>query len=127
MNLRPFTARGFRERPGEAGADVIGMTNLQEAKLAREAEICYATLALITDYDSWHPDHDAVTVDLIIANLLQNAATAQKAIAEAVGRLNEPRTCECATALAAAIITQPALVPEQTRRDLEPIVGKYLK
>ena len=69
------------------GMDVIGMTNLQEAKLAREAEICYATLALVTDYDCWHPDHDSVTVDLIIANLMQNAATAQKTIAEAVSRL----------------------------------------
>ena len=68
------------------GMDVIGMTNLQEAKLAREAEICYATLALVTDYDCWHPDHDSVTVDLIIANLTQNAATAQKTIAEAVER-----------------------------------------
>ena len=109
------------------GADVIGMTNLQEAKLAREAEICYATLALVTDYDCWHPDHDSVTVDLIIANLLQNAATAQKAIAEAVGRIDGPRTCECATALATALITQPDLVPEQTKRELAPIVGKYLK
>ena len=69
------------------GMDVIGMTNLQEAKLAREAEICYATLALVTDYDCWHPDHDSVTVDMIIANLMQNATTAQQAIAEAVGRL----------------------------------------
>ena len=109
------------------GMDVIGMTNLQEAKLAREAEICYATLALVTDYDCWHPDHDSVTVDLIIANLLQNAATAQKAIAEAVGRIDGPRTCECATALATALITQPDLVPEQTKRELGPIVGKYLK
>jgi 5'-methylthioadenosine phosphorylase len=109
------------------GMDVIGMTNLQEAKLAREAEICYATLALVTDYDCWHPDHDSVTVDLIIANLRQNAATAQKAIAEAVGRIDGPRTCECATALATALITQPDLVPEQTKRELAPIVGKYLK
>jgi 5'-methylthioadenosine phosphorylase len=108
------------------GMDVIGMTNLQEAKLAREAEICYSTLALVTDYDSWHPDHDSVTVDLIVSNLLQNAATAQKAIAEAVGRIEGPRTCECATALATALITRADLVPEQTKRDLEPIVGKYL-
>src|SRR5437867_9829813 len=107
--------------------DVIGMTNLQEAKLAREAEICYSTLALITDYDCWHPDHDSVTVDLIIANLQQNAVTAQRAIAAAVGRIAGPRTCECATALATAIITPRALVPEQTKRELEPIVGKYLK
>ena len=108
------------------GMDVIGMTNLQEAKLAREAEICYVTLALVTDYDCWHPDHDSVTVDLIIANLLQNAATAQKTIAEAVSRLNGPRTCACKDALATAIITRPEHVPDQTKRDLAPIVGKYM-
>jgi 5'-methylthioadenosine phosphorylase len=108
------------------GMDVIGMTNLQEAKLAREAEICYATIALITDYDCWHPDHDAVTVDLIVANLMQNAVTAQKTIAEAVGRLSGPRTCGCKDALASAIITQASLVPEQTKNDLAPIIGKYI-
>ena len=109
------------------GMDVIGMTNLQEAKLAREAEICYTTLALVTDYDCWHPDHDSVTVDLIIANLLQNAATAQKAIAEAVGRIEGPRRCECATALANALITRPEFVPERTKTELAPIIGKYMK
>jgi 5'-methylthioadenosine phosphorylase len=109
------------------GMDVIGMTNLQEAKLAREAEICYTTLALITDYDCWHPDHDSVTADLILANLLQNASTAQKTIAEAVERIEGPRICECATALATALITRRDLIPEQTKRDLEPIVGKYLR
>src|SRR6476469_7043393 len=109
------------------GMDVIGMTNLQEAKLAREAEICYATLALVTDYDCWHPAHDSVTVDLIIANLTQNAATAQKTIAEAVGRIQGPRTCGCKDALATAIITPQALWPEQTARDLMPIVGRYRK
>jgi 5'-methylthioadenosine phosphorylase len=109
------------------GMDVIGMTNLQEAKLAREAEICYATLALITDYDCWHPDHDSVTVELIIANLLQNAATAQKTIADAVERISGPRTCACKDALATAIITQPPLWPEQTRKELMPIIGKYTK
>src|SRR5262245_47865209 len=109
------------------GMDVIGMTNLQEAKLAREAEICYATLALVTDYDSWHPDHDSVTVELIVANLLQNVATAQKVIAEAVGHMEGSRTCECATALATALITQRDMIPEQTKRNLDPIVGKYLK
>jgi 5'-methylthioadenosine phosphorylase len=108
------------------GMDVIGMTNLQEAKLAREAEICYATLALVTDYDCWHPDHDSVTVDLIIANLMQNAVTAQKTIASAVERIG-PRTCACKDALAAAIITEARLIPEQTKRELWPIVGKYLK
>jgi 5'-methylthioadenosine phosphorylase len=109
------------------GMDVIGMTNLQEAKLAREAEICYATLALITDYDCWHPDHDSVTVELIIANLTTNAATAQKTIAEAVGRLNSERSCSCKDALATAIITRPELVPEQTKQDLALIIGNYVK
>ena len=109
------------------GMDIIGMTNLQEAKLAREAEICYATLALVTDYDCWHPDHDSVTVDLIIANLMQNAATAQKTIAEAVGRSAGPRACACKDALATAIITQAPLVPEQTKKDLAPIIGRYMK
>ena len=109
------------------GMDIIGMTNLQEAKLAREAEICYATLALVTDYDCWHPDHDSVTVDLIIANLTQNAATAQKTIADAVETISGARTCGCKDALATAIITQAPLVPEQTKRDLAPIIGKYMR
>jgi 5'-methylthioadenosine phosphorylase len=108
------------------GMDVIGMTNVQEAKLAREAEICYTTLALVTDYDSWHPDHDSVSVEMIIANLTQNAKTAQAAIAEAVSRITGPRTCACTNALATAIITRPENVPEQTKRDLAPIIGKYI-
>jgi 5'-methylthioadenosine phosphorylase len=108
------------------GMDIIGMTNLQEAKLAREAEICYATIALVTDYDCWHPDHDSVTVDLIIANLLHNAVTAQKTIADAVERISVARTCACKDALATAIITQAQFVPEQTKKDLAPIIGKYM-
>lgn len=109
------------------GMDIIGMTNLQEAKLAREAEICYATLALVTDYDCWHPDHDHVTVELVVANLLQNARTAQAIIAEAVSRLPVERTCECASALASAIITRPDMIPAEVKRDLQPIIGKYVK
>ena len=108
------------------GMDVIGMTNLQEAKLAREAEMCYATLALVTDYDCWHPGHDSVTVDLIIANLTQNAVTAQKTIAEAVFRLSGPRTCACKDALATAIITRPEHVPDSVKQELQPIIGKYI-
>jgi 5'-methylthioadenosine phosphorylase len=108
------------------GMDVIGMTNLQEAKLAREAEICYATLALVTDYDSWHPAHDSVTVDLIVANLMQNAMTAQKTIAEAVSRLNAVRTCACKDALATAIITRPEHIPQRTKEELAPIIGRYI-
>jgi 5'-methylthioadenosine phosphorylase len=109
------------------GADIIGMTNLQEAKLAREAEICYTTIALVTDYDCWHPDHDSVTVEMIVANLMQNAKTAQQIIAGAVDRLPFERTCECATALKYALITRPEAIPENTARELAPIVGKYLQ
>jgi 5'-methylthioadenosine phosphorylase len=108
------------------GMDVIGMTNLQEAKLAREAEICYATLALVTDYDCWHPEHDAVTVEMIVTNLIQNAKTAQAIIADTVARLPTGRSCPCATALANAIITNRDAIPEQTKRDLMPIIGKYV-
>jgi 5'-methylthioadenosine phosphorylase len=109
----------------KSGFDIIGMTNLQEAKLAREAEICYTTLALVTDYDCWHPDHDSVTVDMIIRNLTENAKMAQQVIARAVERLPIERKCECATALATAIITRPADVPEATKTRLRPIMGKY--
>jgi 5'-methylthioadenosine phosphorylase len=108
------------------GMDVIGMTNLQEAKLAREAEICYATLALVTDYDCWHPDHDSVTVDLIVANLMHNAVTAQKTIAAVVERLKAPRTCGCKDALATAIITRPEHIPESTKQELKLLIGKYV-
>ncbi len=109
------------------GMDVIGMTNLQEAKLAREAEICYSTIALITDYDCWHPEHDQVTVDMVIGNLMKNAITAQQVIAEAVGRLPFDRTCECASALKHALITRPEAVPAATKDRLALLVGKYLK
>ena len=107
------------------GMDVIGMTNLQEAKLAREAEICYATVAMVTDYDCWHPEHDAVTVNDIIANLLKNAENACNVVRAAVARVPEGRACKCASALSHAIITDRKLVPETTLRKLEPIVGKY--
>jgi len=108
------------------GMAIIGMTNLQEAKLAREAEICYTTIALVTDYDSWHPDHDQVTVEMVVSNLLQNARVAQDVIAGAVSALPFARTCECASALKHAIITRPDAIPEATRRELAAIVGKYL-
>jgi 5'-methylthioadenosine phosphorylase len=109
------------------GMDIIGMTNLQEAKLAREAEICYSTIALVTDYDCWHPDHDSVTVEMVIANLMQNAKTAQQIIAGAVEQLPYDRTCECASALKFALITRPDAIPDQTRKELAPLVGKYLQ
>jgi 5'-methylthioadenosine phosphorylase len=109
------------------GMDIIGMTNLQEAKLAREAEICYTTIALVTDYDCWHPDHDSVTVEMIIANLTQNAAMAQAIIAETVSRLPFERSCECASALKFALITRPDAIPADTRARLAPLVDKYLQ
>jgi len=108
------------------GMDVIGMTNLQEAKLAREAEICYVTVAMVTDYDCWHPDHDAVTVNEIISNLMKNAENASRVVAGAVAQMPETRACKCDSALAHAIITDRKLVPEATRKRLELLVGKYL-
>jgi 5'-methylthioadenosine phosphorylase len=107
------------------GMDVIGMTNLQEAKLAREAEICYATVAMVTDYDCWHPAHDAVTVNEIIANLVRNAENAAKVVAAAVAALPEGRKCKCGSALAHALITDRAAVPPPTREKLELLIGKY--
>ena len=109
------------------GADVIGMTNLQEAKLAREAEIAYSTMALVTDYDCWHPDHDSVTVEMIINNLTQNAKMAQTVIASVVERLDVTQLNHCHRALANGIITSPDAIPEQTKRHLAPIIAKYIK
>jgi 5'-methylthioadenosine phosphorylase len=109
------------------GADLIGMTNLQEAKLAREAEICYSTLAMVTDYDCWHPDHEAVTAEQIMGVLGRNAQTAKAVLRAAVRRLPVPRGCECATALRYALVTPAELVPEAVKRELEPIVGRYMR
>jgi 5'-methylthioadenosine phosphorylase len=108
------------------GMDVIGMTNLQEAKLAREAEICYVTVAMVTDYDCWHEEHEAVTVSDIIANLQKNAENACRAVAATVAAMPEGRACKCGSALAHALITDPKAIPEVTRRKLDLIVGKYL-
>lgn len=107
------------------GMDVIGMTNLQEAKLAREAEICYVTVAMVTDYDCWHPDHDAVTVDQIVAVLLKNAENACGVVREAVAMMPRTRSCKCGSALATAIITNKDVVPAATLEKLQLIVGKY--
>lgn len=107
------------------GMDVIGMTNLQEAKLAREAEICYVTVAMVTDYDCWHADHDAVEVTDIIRVLTQNAANAARVVAAAVAAMPAERTCKCGSALQHALITDRKVVPPATVKKLEPIVGKY--
>jgi 5'-methylthioadenosine phosphorylase len=122
-----FSTRAESELYRAWGMDVIGMTNLQEAKLAREAEICYATLAMVTDYDCWHPEHDAVSADQIIANLGRNAAAAGAVLRAALRGLPAPRDCECASALRFALVTPPELVPAAIKRELAPIVGKYMK
>ncbi|HEX6806071.1 MAG TPA: S-methyl-5'-thioadenosine phosphorylase [Terriglobales bacterium] len=109
------------------GMDVIGMTNLQEAKLAREAELCYVTVAMVTDYDCWHPHHDSVTVDQIVAVLLKNAENACNVVREAVAAMPEERSCRCGSALAHAIITDRGKIPESTRERLKLILGKYLE
>ncbi len=109
------------------GMDVIGMTNLQEAKLAREAEICYSTVAMVTDYDCWHPDHDHVTVQQIIATLTQNAENAARVVAEAVEIMPSMKGCKCGQALAHAILSDRKTVPAATVEKLRPIVGKYFE
>jgi 5'-methylthioadenosine phosphorylase len=108
------------------GMDIIGMTNLQEAKLAREAELCYVTVAMVTDYDCWHPDHDAVTVSEIIHNLTKNAENACQVVRAAVAAMPEQRACKCGSALKHALITDTKAVPAATRKKLELLVGKYL-
>jgi 5'-methylthioadenosine phosphorylase len=122
-----FSTRAESELYRSWGMDIIGMTNLQEARLAREAEICYATLAMVTDYDCWHPDHDSVTAEQIIANLGRNAASARAVLMGALRRLPIPRACECADALKFALVTQGDVVPPEVKRDLAPIVGRYIK
>lgn len=108
------------------GMDVIGMTNLQEAKLAREAEICYATMALVTDYDCWHPDHDAVTVEMIIEYLNKNSANAQRIIRRSVAKLASfDKMCKHSSALKHAILTRPDAIPQETKEKLSAIIGKY--
>ncbi len=122
-----FSTKAESEAYRAMGMSVIGMTNLQEAKLAREAEICYATIALVTDYDCWHPGHDSVTVEMIIEYLNRNAENAQKLIAGAVARLaNKRRTCKCGDSLRHAIITAPERITPEAKQRLKAIIGKYV-
>jgi 5'-methylthioadenosine phosphorylase len=102
------------------------MTALPEAKLAREAEICYATLALVTDYDTWYPRYAPVTAEMIIENLNHNVERARRVVAEAVRNLPAERDCACGSALAAALVTPEELAPEEVKRDLAPIIGRYM-
>lgn len=109
------------------GMDVVGMTNLQEAKLAREAEICYATLAMVTDYDCWHPEHDSVTVEQVVGVLHKNAENACNVVRQAVTAMPKEHSCKCNQALAMAIMTDRSKVPAATIEKLRPIVGKYFE
>lgn len=109
------------------GMDVIGMTNLPEAKLAREAEICYSTLACVTDYDCWHPQHGTVTIDMVIQNLLKNIEDAKKIISQVIKALPTNRNCVCKDALKYTIITDKELIPIEVKKDLDIIIGKYIK
>jgi 5'-methylthioadenosine phosphorylase len=108
------------------GVDVIGMTNLQEAKLAREAELCYATIAMVTDYDCWHPAHDSVTVEQIVAVLTRNAENACNVVRHAVAQMPTTRSCKCGSVLEFAIMTDRSRIPPQTRERLRLIIGKYV-
>ncbi len=109
------------------GMDVIGMTNLAEAKLCREAEICYSTLACITDYDCWHPDCASVTLEMVMSNLQKNVDNAKKIICQTIKGLSSPRSCGCTEALKFAIVTDRKLIPLKVKRDLNIIIGKYVK
>jgi 5'-methylthioadenosine phosphorylase len=120
-----FSTRGESNIYRRWGVSVIGMTNMPEAKLAREAELCYATLALATDYDVWHDDHDAVSVEAVVANLLKNVATARVILGKALPRIGKPCAAGCPSALASAVITNPAAFPAGTRKRLALLLDKY--
>jgi len=122
-----FSTRAESRLHRSWGADVIGMTALPEAKLAREAEICYAVIACITDYDSWHEGFEPVTAEIIINTLRQNIATAKKIIKLALGKIPEKRDCDCGSALRTAIVTRPDLIPEKQKKDLDLLIGKYIR
>jgi 5'-methylthioadenosine phosphorylase len=121
-----FSTKAESEENRRRGHSLIGMTALPEAKLAREAEIAYATLAMVTDYDVWHPDHDAVSADAVIAVLLANAALSQQIVREAVAQINDDFSSPAHSALANAIVTDRARIPAETKARLEVIAGKYL-
>ena len=122
-----FSTRAESNVYRQWGMDIIGMTNLQEAKLAREAEICYATMAMVTDYDCWHEEEEDVSVEAIIQNLTKNASLAKKVIQAVVPKIKMERTCICANALQYALITDRSLIPAETKQKLDLLVGKYLK
>jgi 5'-methylthioadenosine phosphorylase len=120
-----FSSKGESRIYRQWGVDVIGMTNMPEAKLAREAELCYSTLALVTDYDVWHESEEAVTVEAVVANLLKNVATAKEVLRQAIPRIGPPRRCGCPLLLRNAVITDPSSFPPRTRKALDLLLGKY--
>lgn len=122
-----FSTRAESNVYRQWGVSIIGMTNLQEAKLAREAEICYSTLAMATDYDCWHVGEEAVTLEMIVGNLNKNAETAKRILKTAIPLIEQKRTCACATAVKDAIVTQKDLIPENTKTKLDVIFGKYIR
>ena len=122
-----FSTRAESNVYRQWGVSVIGMTNLQEAKLAREAEICYSTLAMATDYDCWHVGEKAVTLEMIIGNLNKNAETAKRILKAAIPKIELKRSCACATAVQNAIVTNKDLIPENTKKKLDILFGKYLR
>jgi 5'-methylthioadenosine phosphorylase len=126
MEGPPFSTKAESNLYRSWGANLIGMTALPEAKLAREAEICYATLACVTDYDCWYEGHESVTAEMIVANLAKTVAVAQRTVRLALPRLPARRDCLCASALRDALITPLDIVPEETKRNLTPIIGKYM-
>jgi 5'-methylthioadenosine phosphorylase len=122
-----FSTRAESEIYRQWGVDVIGMTNMPEAKLAREAELCYATLALVTDYDVWHEEEAAVTMEAVIENLTRNVKTAKEVLRRLIPRIGPPRNCPCPTLLKHAILTPSLSIPTDQREKLKPLIGRYLE
>ncbi|MDY7042453.1 MAG: S-methyl-5'-thioadenosine phosphorylase, partial [Chloroflexota bacterium] len=122
-----FSTKGESRIYRQWGCDIIGMTAVPEAQLAREAEMCYATMAHVTDYDVWHETEEPVTVAMLLDNLKANAALVKRAIASVLPTIPAERPCECGSALSMAIVTQPDLIPPEVKEELEPIIGKYVE
>ena len=122
-----FSTRAESETYRSWGMSVIGMTALPEARLAREAEMCYATLAMVTDYDTWHPDHDSVTVDMVVQTVNQNVHLARNTVASVISTIADSRECRCGHALQGAIMTSPEMVPAEVKEQLRPLIGRYVE
>jgi 5'-methylthioadenosine phosphorylase len=122
-----FSTRAESETYRGWGMSIIGMTALPEARLAREAEMCYATLAMVTDYDTWHPDHDSVTVDMVVQTLNKNVHLARNTVASVISTIGTSRECSCGSALRSAIMTAPEMVPDDVKQQMRPLIGRYVE